>query len=171
MKWLLSACSISLTYPGSMFRDSCTNSFRRVITARFLVFISSLIRKYLYRFCCNRYWSQLCFNTVSGNPNGPEHQTATNYFLQDRKFTGSFWRVQEFSEDIQSSVDIGVYKFADWRFEYTLVGIWTFTSLVITIKHLWFLLTDSQNIMDSVYLYTLEVSALPYTLTDWLYSP
>ena len=46
------------------------------------------------------YWSQLCFNTVSGNPNGPEHQTATNYFLQDRNFTGSFWRVQEFSEDI-----------------------------------------------------------------------
>ena len=31
-----------------MFRDGYTNSFKRVITARFLVFISSLIRKYLY---------------------------------------------------------------------------------------------------------------------------
>ena len=63
------------------------------------------------------YWSQLCFNTVSGNPNRPDHQTATNYFLQDRKFTGSFWRVQEFSEDIQSSVYIFIYQFADLIFE------------------------------------------------------
>ena len=31
-----------------MFRDGYTNSFKRVITARFLAFISSLIRKYLY---------------------------------------------------------------------------------------------------------------------------
>ena len=31
-----------------MFREGYINSFKRVITARFLAFISSLIRKYLY---------------------------------------------------------------------------------------------------------------------------